>query len=355
MYEKLIKPILFKKDPETVHNNFLKLGKLFGDFIISKKILESIYVYKNKKLNIEIKGIKFENPVGLSAGFDKNGVLIDIIPSIGFGFMEVGSVTARRCEGNPKPRLFRALEDKGIIVNYGLCNDGADAVFNRLKNKKFRIPIGISIAKTNDANIKGDASVEEYFKAYNIMKDIGGYITINISCPNVGDGRSFEDCKLLEKLLKKIGKGYKPLFLKISPDINKKDLDKIIKLNEKYNLDGFVVSNLTKDKKKMKTKIDADGGLSGKLTQEKSDELIKYVYEKTKGKKIIIGVGGIFTAEDAYRKIRNGASLVQLITGIIYRGPGVIKEINKGLVRLLEKDGFNSLKDAVGVDIHLSK
>ena len=262
--------------------------------------------------------------------------------------MEIGSVTAKECLGNPKPRLFRVPEHDGIIVNYGLCNDGAEVIFNRLKDKKFRFPIGISIAKTNDASIKGDASVEEYFKAYEIMKDIGDYITINISCPNVGDGRSFEDTKLLEKLLKRIGKKHKPLFLKISPDISKRNLDKIIELNGKYNLDGFVVSNLTKDKKLIKKEI--NGGLSGRLTKKKADELIKYVYRKTKGKKIIIGVGGIFNAEDAYKKIRNGASLVQLITGMIYKGPGVIKEINKGLVKLLERDGFNSIKDAVGVD-----
>jgi len=352
MYEKLVKPILFKKDPEEVHNNFLKLGEVLGSFFVSRKLIESLYLYKNKKLNIEIKGINFENPIGLSAGFDKNGVLTDIIPSVGFGFMEIGSVTAKECLGNPRPRLFRVPEHEGIIVNYGLCNDGAEVIFNRLKDKKFRFPIGISIAKTNDASIKGDASVEEYFKAYEIMKGIGDYITINISCPNVGDGRSFEDTKLLEKLLKKIGEKHKSLFLKISPDISKKNLDKIIELNKKYNLDGFVVSNLTKDKKLIKKNI---GGLSGKLTKKKADELIKYVYKKTKGKKIIIGVGGIFTAEDAYRKIRNGASLVQLITGMIYKGPGVIKEINKGLVKLLERDGFDSIKDAIGVDAYLSK
>ncbi len=349
MYKELIKPILFRQDPEKVHDRALKLGEIFGSFSVSRRIIESLYVYKNEKLNIEIKGIEFENPVGLSAGFDKNGVLVDVIPSVGFGFMEVGSVTAKKCEGNPKPRLFRVPEDEGIIVNYGLCNDGAEVIFNRLKNKKFKFPVGISIAKTNDASIKGDESVEEYFRAYKLMKDIGDYMTINISCPNVGDGRNFEDTKLLEKLLKKIGKKHKLLFLKISPDINKKNLDKIIDLSKKYDL-NFVVSNLTKDRKLMKTKIDVDGGLSGKLTREKADGLIKYVYRKTNGKKIIIGVGGIFSAEDAYRKIRNGASLVQLITGMIYKGPKIVKEINKGLVKLLERDGFSNVKGAVGVD-----
>lgn len=348
MYEKLIKPILFKKDPEVVHDRMLFLGKMFGSFFISRKLIEGLYVYKNTKLNIEIDGIKFENPVGLSAGFDKNGVLIDIIPSVGFGFMEIGSVTANASKGNPKPRLFRVPENQGIIVNYGLCNDGAKVIRDRLAKKKFRFPVGISIAKTNDVNIKGDESVKDYLKGYEIMKNIGDYNTINISCPNVGDGRSFEDPKLLGKLLKKIVKN-KPLYLKVSPEIDKKNLDKIIGLSN--DVDGFVVSNLTKDKKlleKISSKV--EGGLSGKLTQKKADELIKYIYNKTKGKKTIIGVGGIFTAEDAYKKIRNGASLLQLITGMIYKGPGVVKEINKGLVKLLERDGFSNIKDAIGVD-----
>lgn len=346
-YKYLLRPVLFQIDPERVHNIFLGIGSFLGKLVF-RKVLGFFYNYENEKLNVTVKTIKFRNPVGLAAGFDKNGLLVDVIPSIGFGFEEVGSVTALPCDGNLKPRLFRLPKDKALVINYGLCNDGAEVVCKRLK--KNNLVIGISIAKTNDKNIKGENSVLDYYKSYQIVKDFADYVTINISCPNSGDGRSFEDSKLLEKLLLKI-RVDKPVFLKISPDIDKKNLDKILSLSKKYKITGFVVANLTHDKSLLKTENSFVGGISGICLKEKSDSLIKYIYKKSKGKFVIIGVGGIFSAEDAYRKIRNGASLVQLITGMIYEGPGLIKEINKGLVKLLEKDGFNNIQEAVGVDV----
>lgn len=347
VYKYLLRPVLFQIDPEKVHNTALKFGSFLGKFFVSRKILALFYDYEDYRLNVSIKGINFRNPVGLAAGFDKNGVLPSVISSVGFGFEEIGSVTALPCEGNLKPRLFRLPKDKALVVNYGLCNDGAEIVCKRLK--KCDVPIGINIAKTNDKAIKGNDSVEDYYKSYRIVKDSVDYITINISCPNSGDGRSFEDSKLLEKLLSKI-KINKPVFLKISPDIDKKNLNQVISLSKKYNVTGFVVSNLTHDKSLLKSENSFTGGFSGLCLKEKSNSLIKQIYKKTKGKFIIVGVGGIFSAEDAYKKIRNGASLVQLITGMIYEGPSLIKEINKGLVKLLEKDGFKNIQEAVGVD-----
>ena len=259
------------------------------------------------------------------------------------------------CKGNPRPRLFRLPKDNAIIVNYGLCNDGVEKVVERIKNKRFRIPIGVSIAKTNDPNIKGDDSVDDYYKSFYFAKHIGSYITINISCPNTGDGRSFEDPLLLEKLLKKIGKTNKTIFLKLSPDLPKERLDKIIKLSEKYSISGFILTNLTHDRSKLKTSKmeleDKKGGISGWAVREKSLDMLKYVYKKTKGKFVIISVGGIFSAEDAYERIKNGASLVQLITGMIYKGPALIKHINTGLVKLLERDGYNNIREAIGADV----
>lgn len=340
VYKHLIRPVLFQIDPERVHNAALKFGSFLGKFFAFRKILAFFYDFNDDGLKINVKGINFRNPVGLAAGFDKNGVLPNVISSVGFGFEEIGSVTTLPCEGNLKPRLFRLPKDKALIVNYGLCNDGAEIVCKRLK--KCDVPIGINIAKTNDKTIKGNFSVEDYYKSYQIVKDFADYVTINISCPNSGDGRSFEDTKLLEKLLSKLNIR-EIVFLKISPDIDKKNLDKIISLSKKYKITGFVVSNLTHDKT-------ITGGVSGLRLKEKSDSLIKYIYKKTKGKFVIIGVGGIFSAEDAYQKIRNGASLVQLITGMIYEGPSLIKDINKGLVSLLERDGFKNIQEAVGVD-----
>jgi len=355
MYKKIIRPILFKIDPEKVHSITLFWGRFLGATRLSR-LLRKKFVFKNKRLENKIWGIKFENPVGLSAGFDKNAQLINIIPDVGFGFMEVGSITAEPCLGNPKPRLHRLVKDKGIIVNYGLANKGSARIYKKLKNKKFRIPLAISIAKTNNPLIKEDSSVDDYFKTFKLMRGIGNFTVINISCPNVGDGRSFEDPNLLKKLLKKIDKIRKNeiILLKLSPDISDKNLNEIIKLAQTYKINGFVISNLTKkrDKKLSKDKnLKYSGGISGKPVKNKSDNLIKKVYKKTKGRFVIIGSGGIFSGKDAYEKIKNGASLVQLITGMVYEGPGIIKKINKELVELMKRDSYKNIKEAIGKNV----
>ena len=351
---KYIKPILFKQDPERVHNRMLRLGRFMGMSRLSR-LLRGMFVYRDERLENNVLGINFKNPIGLAAGFDKNAYLTNFIPDIGFGFIEVGSMTANACEGNPKPRLHRLINDKGIIVNYGLANQGVERIHKRLKGKKFRIPVGISIAKTNDASIKGDESVNDYFKGFESMKDIGDYITINISCPNTGDGRSFEDPVLLEGLLKKIKsqRSKEIIFLKISPDIDKKNLDKILGFSGKYGINGFVISNLTKKRDGLSSdeNLKHSGGISGVPTAKKSNELIKYVYGKTKGKFTIIGCGGVFSGADAYEKIKNGASLIQMITGMIFEGPGIIKKINMELAELLEKDGYSNIREAIGKNV----
>ena len=351
MYKQILRPLLFKGDPERVHNTTLLIGRFIGASGLSQ-LLRKRFVFKDKRLENEVMGIKFENPVGLSAGFDKNAQLIEIIPDIGFGFMEVGSITAEPCLGNLKPRLHRLTKDKGIIVNYGLANNGSVKIYNELKNKKVRIPLAISIAKTNNPLIKGDLSVDDYFKTFELMKGIGNFIVINISCPNVGDGRSFEDPILLKKLLKKIDKIRKNeiILLKLSPDINNKNLDEIIKLAQTYKINGFIISNLTKKRENLSEdkNLRYSGGISGKPVKNKSDNLIKEIYKKTKGRFVIIGSGGIFSGKDAYEKIKNGASLVQLITGMIYEGPGIIKKINKELVELMKKDGYKNIKEVIG-------
>ena len=351
MYKNILRPILFKLDSEFVHNRFIFLGKFLSATRLSK-LLGLFLIYKNKKLSQNILGIEFDSPVGLSAGFDKNAELTSLMPYIGFGFMEVGSITNKPCLGNKKPRLHRLIKEKAIIVNYGLANKGADKISKKIRGRNFGIPIGLSIAKTNDSSIKGEESVNDYFESFRKLKGLGNYITINISCPNTGDGRSFEDPKLLENLLIKIKKIREKeiIFLKISPDLSKSKIDKIISLAKKYKINGFVISNLTKDRSKLKkdSKLKYRGGISGLPTRKKSNEMIKYVYQKTKGEFVIIGVGGIFNGADAYEKIKSGANLVQLITGMIYEGPTVIKKINKELVELLEQDGYDNIGKAVG-------
>jgi len=354
MYKKIIRPILFKLDPEFVHNLTILAGR-FASFTRLSILLRPLFVIKDKKLETSILGIHLDNPIGLAAGFDKNARLTKFIPDIGFGFMEVGSVTAEPCEGNKKPRVHRLVQNEGIVVNFGLSNHGADKIFKRLSKKKFKIPVGISIAKTNDPSIKGKASIEDYVKTFKRMRSIGSYITLNISCPNTGDGKTFEDTILLKMLLKEINLSRKSekIFLKISPDLDKTKLDKILIIADKYNINGFIVSNLTKNRKGLKQEenLKFPGGISGKYINKKSNLLINYIYKKTNGKFIIIGCGGIFSGKDAYEKIKNGASLIQLITGMIFEGPGIIKKINKELIDLLEKDGYNNIKEAIGKNV----
>ncbi|OGD85408.1 dihydroorotate dehydrogenase (quinone) [Candidatus Curtissbacteria bacterium RBG_13_35_7] len=355
-YKYLLKPIFFLSDPEKVHDHMVLFGETLGKSVVTQRLTSLLFNYSNKKLEQKILGIKFINPIGLGAGFDKNAQLIDILPGVGFGFMEVGSITGEPCKGNPKPRLWRLKKSKSLVVNYGLKNDGCLEIAKRLKRKKFQIPVGTSIAKTNDRKtVTVEAGINDYVKACKQFTDIGTYFTINISCPNAYGGQPFTESKRLDKLLAKIDKiaTKKPLFLKLSPDLSNNEIDDIIKVGQKHKVDGFICCNLSKMRKNEKIKeknIPKDGGISGKAIEDLTNDLIAYVYKKTKGKFIIIGLGGVFSCEDAYKKIRLGASLVQLITGMIYEGPQVIGEINRGLVKLLEKDGYSNISEAIGVD-----
>ena len=350
---KIIRPILFRINPEIVHDSVIILGNFIG-MTPFKKLFGKVYIYSHPSLKTKVGGIKFDNPVGLSAGFDKNAQLVNFIPEIGFGFEEIGSVTSEASKGNPKPRLLRLPSDKGLVVNYGLCNDGAKVISERLKGK-FGIPIGVSVARTNKPMTERE-SIEDYVSGLKKMKSCGNFIVINVSCPNISDSQPFCKPNRLSKLLREVDKikFSKPVFLKMKPDMSRKDIDGVINIVSKYKwIKGFVLTNLTNSRRGVVSDLGEfrnKGGISGKLVSKKSDNLIKYIYGKTSGKYILIGVGGIFTAEDAYRKIRNGASLVQLITGLIYGGPGTVKRINKVLVKLLERDGFSNISEAVGVD-----
>ncbi len=350
LYKNIAKRIFFLIDPERVHNVFIDIGRIFGSNFITKKIISFLFNYQNRHLEQDILGIHFRNPVGLSAGFDKNAEIISVIEDVGFGFTEVGSITAKPYGGNAGKRLDRFVKEKSIWVNYGLSNKGADAIYNKLKDKKFKIPIGINIAKTNCKKCaEAEKGIKDYIASIKKFAGIGDYIDINISCPNSFGGQDFAKSELYEQLLSEIGKLKikKPVFVKLSPDLDKKTIDRIIEISEKYAIAGFICSNLTKRKNKY-----GKGGLSGKAVEKKANELISYIYKKTGGEFIIIGAGGIFSAEDAYKKIRLGASLVQLITGMIFEGPNIIGEINYGLTKLLKRDGYENISEAIGKDVN---
>ncbi len=348
-YKWILKPIFFKFDPETIHDKVSNFLKLLGKYAITRKIACFCFGYSNPALEQNILGIDFKNPIGLSAGFDKNATLINIMPSLGFGFIEAGSITAKPYDGNQKPRLYRLPEAKSLRVNYGLKNLGAEALHQQLQNKIWSLPVGINIAKTNSSETSDvQKGIEDYFFTYKTFQDIGCYFTINISCPNTCEEKPiFTELQNLDLLLNKIFSipKTKPVFIKLSPDLSDIELEKILEICQKYPVDGFVCANLTKVNLFCHP---GQGGFSGKAVEELSNKLIQKVYKYYGGKKIIIGVGGIFSAEDAYKKIKSGASLVELITGMIFEGPQLISDINLGLVKLLKADGYKNISEAIG-------
>lgn len=355
-YRWILKPIFFGLDPEIVHDHAVTIGNFLGKHTLTRRTIEWLLTYHHPFLEQNILGINFKNPVGLAAGFDKDGLLVNILPAVGFGFTEVGSITGEPCLGNLKPRLWRLKKSKSLAVYYGLKNDGCEIIVERLSNKKLTIPLGTNIAKTNcKETTNTNIAIADYFKAYKTFVNVGDYFVINISCPNAFGGQPFTDKIKLNALLEKIISipKTKPIFLKISPDLTTKEIDDIVEVADKFKIDGFICTNLTKNRnnKNILDKIVPKlGGLSGKVVDSLSDELIRYIYKKTNKKNIIIGCGGIFSAEDAYRKIKAGASLVELITGMIFEGPQLISEINMGLVQLLKQDGYKNISEAIGVE-----
>lgn len=353
-YVKALKPIYFLRDPEEVHDAMTRIGEFLGKYALTRKITSLLFSFSHPMLEQNILGIHFPNPIGLAAGFDKDALLTDIIPSVGFGFAEVGSITGEPCEGNPKPRLWRLKKSRALVVYYGLKNEGCEKIAGRLRSKNFKIPIGTSIAKTNSpSTIETEAGINDYLKAFRRLIDIGHYFTINISCPNAFGGEPFTEPDRLNRLLSIIDSvsAKKPIFLKISPDLNEEQVNAILRVCENHRIHGFICSNLTKNRNLSKIRdqiIPEKGGISGKVTEELSNAQIRFIYRKTGNKYIIIGCGGIFSATDAYTKIKAGASLLQLITGMIFEGPQLISEINRGLVQLLKKDDFQNIQEARG-------
>jgi dihydroorotate dehydrogenase len=359
LYKKIIKPSLFKSDPEEAHMKALGMAKHIARNSWVKKIVEKIFQYKHAALQQDIFGIHFENPVGLSAGFDKDGDFPEVLGALGFGFGQIGTVTLHPYEGNPKPRAVRYPDLKSLRINYGLKNIGVDQILDKVRSmKKISVPISFSVGKTNSLD-SADLStgLADYVGGTEkvVNSGLGDMITINISCPNTFGGEPFTDPIKLDMLLEELDKLniQKPLLLKMPISLPWQDYCELCEVAATHQVDGLIIGNLSKDKAILEGIEDAPeqlpGGLSGSPTKHLSNALIKKTYKTYGDRFVIIGVGGIFSAEDAYEKIRLGASLVQLITGIIFEGPSLIKNINKGLVRLLKKDGFSNISEATGV------
>lgn len=363
-YKYLAKPILFKIPPDKTHSDMIALTSWAGKYTIFRKItgflLNSRY---DNRLAQELFGIKFKKPVGVSAGFDKNGETVPMMVQLGLGFIEVGSVTAKKCIGNPRPWFHRLPNSQSLVVNAGLGNEGSESVLKRIKSYPDKVigdfPIILSVAKTNCKEVVSVAEgIEDYVKTITRAKSETRIkmIEINISCPNTYGGEPFTDSEKLTRLLKAINKiGIKkPILLKMPVDLPWDDFKKLLDVAVLYKVSGVTISNLTKDRSRVNPldnlTDEIHGNMSGKPTESISNKLIRQTYLNYGDKLKIIGVGGIFTAEDAYKKIRLGASLVEIISGLIYCGPQLAAEINDGFSRFLKRDGFKNINEAVGVD-----
>lgn len=338
MYKSLIRPVLFKFDPEEVHHFTFSMLKNFG-FLTRMFLPKPI---EDKRLEREVFGLKFKNPVGLAAGFDKNAVLFNELADLGFGFVEIGTVTPKAQAGNPKKRLFRLIEDGGIINRMGFNNDGLQAAIEKLKGNKGKIIIGGNIGKNTDTSPEN--YTEDYLQCFEGLHPYVDYFVLNVSCPNVGSHAKLEDVDYLRELITAVKEinltktVQKPVLLKIAPDLNHRQLDEIVDLIAETEIDGVIVSNTSVNRGGLKTPPEileqiGNGGLSGKPIRERSTAMIKYISDKSNRAFPIIGVGGIHSAKDAMEKLDAGASLVQLYTGFIYEGPKLINDINKELLK----------------------
>ncbi len=363
VYVYILKPLFFLRDPEKVHDDMVRVGKFLGSFALGRFVTGVMFGFSDSRLEQDMLGIHFANPIGLAAGFDKNAELMSIIPSVGFGFMEVGSITAQPCYGNAKPRLWRLPKSRGLVVYYGLKNDGAERIYHRIANRPRTIPVGTNVAMTNCAdNIDLHNAVRDYAKSFKIFAERGSggeYFTVNVSCPNTLGGQPFMEPDALDVLLTELDAiaTAKPIFIKLSPDATLETIDELLDVARKHRVHGIICTNLVKKPDSAKI-LDADvpkiGGISGKPLQDASDALLAHIYSREnaggRNRFVLVGLGGVFTSEDAYKKIRLGANLVQLITGMIFEGPQAISEINRRLTLLLTRDGFANVRDAVGVD-----
>ncbi len=339
MYKNVIKPILFLFDPEKVHHLVFNLIKLIHLVPGVSFIIRGFYDFSHPKLTREIFGLSFRNPIGLAAGFDKDAKLYNQLNNFGFGFIEIGTVTPKAQLGNPKKRLFRLSEDHGLINRMGFNNDGVEKIIHRLKTNK-NVIIGGNIGKNKDT--PNDKAVKDYIFCFEGLFNYVDYFVVNVSSPNTPNLRALQSKKPLTFILNSLQRlnnqkpKRKPILIKISPDLNKNELIDIIQIVKETNIDGVIATNTTLDRSGLKSsKKDQTGGLSGVPLRNKSTEIIKFLSEKSNKDFPIIGVGGVHSYEDAIEKFNAGADLIQLYTGFVYEGPGIVKKINKSLIKTL--------------------
>lgn len=366
LYKRILKPILFLFSADSIHVLFLKTGNFLGQYSFSRNLTKSIFFYKNEILSQEILNINFDNPIGLAAGFDYDADLMNILPQVGFGFETVGTVTNNYYQGNSFPMLGRLPKSKALLVNKGFKSNGIEYVLKKINKRDKFFPLGISIGVTNKKYETEVEMIENVYQAFvrAESENYFDYFEINISCPNLvhlpEHFIKFDSPEGLKNLLDKLSevKISRPAFIKMHCEKSVEHTLELCEIAKNYDfVSGFIFSNLVKDrnnkflnKEEIEKLKNQKGNFSGKPTAELANNLISEVYKKYKdtNRFIIIGCGGVFNAEDAYEKIKRGASLLQMITGMIYEGPSQIGIINRDLAELLKTDGYKNISEAVG-------
>lgn len=363
VYRYIIKPILFLFPADKVHKGALNGGYFWGRFSFSRFILRTLFSYQSETLNQTLAGINFKNPIGLAAGFDYDADLIQITPALGFGFHTIGTITYGAYEGNPAPMLGRLPKSKSLLVNKGFKNAGVKNVLTKVSGQKRTIPLGISISSTNRPYESFEELIDEIVKAFEAVLSTNyfQYYELNISCPNLINiehlPQKIEEPSGLKVLLDRLSKLniQNPVFIKMHLEKSVEETLALCQIAIGYPfIKGVILANLAK--KRTNPAFDPDeiakagkGNFSGKPTESLSNNLISKVYERFGKKLVIIGCGGVFNGEDAYNKIKSGASLVQMITGMVYMGPQQIGVINREVDDLLKRDGYHSIHEAIGV------
>ena len=359
LYRSLLRPILFRLPAETAHDLALRSLSLAPE--LTKRFTGQRYT-KSPFGKLRRFGLTFTNPVGLAAGFDKDGIALEPLAALGFGFIEAGTVTYHAQSGNDKPRLFRLPMDQGLINRAGFNNGGAKAFAKRVADAKPDCVLGVSIGKSKKAPL--EKAVDDYLKSFDLVYPVADYIAVNVSSPNTPRLRELQHASHLDELLSalqkrnkeladKVGRHMMPLLVKLSPDLNDEELQQIVEVIQRNEIAALIATNTTTQRTGLKTDPDrikaiGEGGLSGAPLKRRSQTVVAKLHRLTGGAIPIVGVGGIFTADDAWEMISAGASLIQIYTGFIYEGPSVVREINEGLRKIVSREGFVSLDEAVG-------
>lgn len=340
MYKYIIRPLFFGMDAEKAHYTVTSLLRFLFRIPFVQPLFKWLYTYEHPSLEVEVAGLKFKNPIGLAAGFDKNAELVDMMETLGFGFVEIGTVTPRPQPGNPKPRLFRLKEDKALINRMGFNNRGVEVAAGRLRSRQSKILVGGNIGKNKDT--PNHQAVNDYTLCFNELYDFVDYFVVNVSSPNTPGLRELQEKEPLKALLGTIQElnnrkpVSRPVFLKIAPDLNREQLDDIIEIVKETGIAGVIATNTTITRENLKTRgevVKETGGLSGKPVEKMSTEIVRYLCEASGNAFPVIGVGGIHSVESARAKLDAGASLLQIYTGFIYEGPALASKLCRGLVR----------------------